>query len=732
MGWFDEQIRLRKKIDDELLADSFIDIAGAVMGSKVTLALQNDRMIAKNAIDEILKFFHIKSMEVPSNITDLEGELEYLLRPYGIMRREVKLVEGWYKDAYGAMLGIRKDDGSPVAFLPTGKMGGYICIDGKTGAHVRVTKENQKLYEKEAIVFYKPFPLKALKTKDLVRYVSQLITGADILMVLGASLMIMGIGLLMPWINRVLFSEVITTKSLQVLMGTAIFLICMSISKQISIMIKNVLMVRINTKISVTVEAATMMRIMSLPSNFFKNYSAGELATKIQYLNQLCDIILSTIFSALLTSIFSLVYIIQIFQFAPALTVPSLIMIFLVVIVTAISAYLQMMIRREQLELTAKENGMSFSMISGIQKIRLTGAEKRAFARWGNLYAEEAKLSYDPPLFVKTHSAITMAISLFGMGVLQFLAVKTGVSQADYYAFNTAFGMVNGAFMSMAGMTFQIAQIRPVLEQVRPIMNEQPEISENKVMVTRLSGGVDINNVSFRYQQNMPLILDNLSLKIRPGQYVAIVGKTGCGKSTLVRLLIGFEKPQKGAIYYDGKDMQSMDLKSLRKNIGVVTQNGSLFQGDIYGNIVISAPELGLEEAWEAAEMAGMKEDIEAMPMGMFTMVSEGGGGISGGQRQRIMIARAIAPKPKILIFDEATSALDNITQKIVTESLNSLKCTRIVIAHRLSTIKNCDRILVMDQGKIIEDGTYEELIRQNGFFAELVERQRLDVDTEG
>ena len=239
---------------------------------------------------------------------------------------------------------------------------------------------------------------------------------------------------------------------------------------------------------------------------------------------------------------------------------------------------------------------------------------------------------------------------------------------------------------------------------------------------------MELSNISFRYNENMPLVIDDLSLKIRSGQYVAIVGETGCGKSTLMRLMLGFEKPQKGAVYYDGKDLNSIDLRSLRRKIGVVLQNGKLFQGDIYSNIVISAPQLTMDEAWEAAEMAGIAEDIRRMPMGMHTIISEGSGGVSGGQRQRLMIARAIAPKPKLLMFDEATSALDNITQKIVSDSLSKLKCTRIVIAHRLSTIRQCDRIVYLEKGKIVEDGTYEGLLARNGKFAALVERQRLDV----
>ena len=237
-----------------------------------------------------------------------------------------------------------------------------------------------------------------------------------------------------------------------------------------------------------------------------------------------------------------------------------------------------------------------------------------------------------------------------------------------------------------------------------------------------------MSNVFFRYDVNTPYIVKGMSFRIKAGEYIAIVGKTGCGKSTLIRLLLGFELPERGAIYYDGKDMSKLDLRSLRRQMGIVMQNGSLFQGDIYSNIVISAPQLTVDQAWEAAEIAGIAEDIRAMPMGMQTYISEGQGGISGGQKQRLMIARAVAPKPKILIFDEATSALDNRTQKQVSDALDNLKCTRIVIAHRLSTIKNCDRILVIDKGAIIEDGTYDELIAQNGFFAELVERQRLDI----
>jgi ABC-type bacteriocin/lantibiotic exporter with double-glycine peptidase domain len=264
------------------------------------------------------------------------------------------------------------------------------------------------------------------------------------------------------------------------------------------------------------------------------------------------------------------------------------------------------------------------------------------------------------------------------------------------------------------------------MEMLEPILKTRPESSEHKAIVTALSGNIELNNVCFRYKESMPYVINKLSLNIKAGEYVAIVGTTGCGKSTLMRLLLGFESPEKGVIYYDGSDMSKLDLRSLRRRIGAVTQDGGLFQGDIFSNITISAPQLTLDEAWEAAEIAGIADDIRDMPMGMSTFISEGQGGISGGQRQRLMIARAVAPKPKILMFDEATSALDNKTQKHVSEALDNLKCTRIVIAHRLSTIKHCDRILVLDGGNIAEQGTYEQLMEKKGLFAELVERQRL------
>ncbi|MDY5700758.1 MAG: NHLP bacteriocin export ABC transporter permease/ATPase subunit [Lachnospiraceae bacterium] len=726
MGWFDEQIKERKRNDDSVFTESFVNIAGAIMGRRVSDALNDDRAITQNAIDEILKYYRVKSREVPDNLKDMNDQLEYLMRPYGIMRRTVKLSKGWYRDAIGAMLGMMKEDGRIVALIPDG-LSGYRYHDFKTGKREKVNRQNGSLFSEDAIAFYKPFPAKKLGIPALMQYIVHTLSPSDFILIVLCTFAASLFGMFMPRLNNILFSTVITSASMQLLYAVTIFMVCVSISTMLMGAVKALVSARIKTKMEISVQAATMMRILSLPADFFKEYSSGELFMRAQYINQLCNLLVSAGLSTGLTSLFSLIYVLQIFKYAPGLVIPALAVTGVTVLLTILSSLMQMKISKRQMELSGKSTGLSYSLITGVQKIKLSGSEKRAFAKWGNLYAKQAQLSYNPPTFIKLNSVLNMAVSLTGTLVIYYGAVKTQLSIADYYAFNTAYGMVSGAFMTLAGLALSIAQLKPILEMIKPILDTVPELSADKEVITRLSGSIELNNVSFGYCENMPLVIDDLSLKIRAGQYVAIVGKTGCGKSTLLRLLLGFERPQKGAIYYDGKDLNSIDLKSLRRKMGVVMQNGKLFQGDVYSNIVISAPWLTQKEAWEAAELAGIAEDIRHMPMGMNTLISEGSGGISGGQRQRLMIARAIAPKPKILMFDEATSALDNLTQKKVSESLDTLKCTRIVIAHRLSTIRQCDRIIVLDKGKIIEDGNYQELIDKGGYFARLVERQRLD-----
>ena len=726
MGWFTEQIKQRAENDQNVLEDSFFRMASVVMDKWDANRLEDERLIAKEAIDDILKFYHQKPVEIPDTIRDVNDQLEYVLRPTGLMTREVELEEGWQNDAYGPMLGYLKEAGTAVALLP-GTIYGYYFKDPATGKRTRITRKTARLFSREALCFYQPLPMKKLGIPDLLKYMKNSITYGDLVVIVLATLAVQLVGMIEPRVYSLVTGKILEGHNMNLMAGVGVFLLTSAFAAQLIGLVRSLLMQRINTKTSQAVQASVMMRILSLPVSFFRRYSSGELSSRAGSVNSLCSMMLNNILSIGLSSLLSLLYVAQIFSFAPALVWPSLLIILATVVMSLAVSLVQIGISRKRMKLSAEEQGMSYAVMNGIQKIRLSGSEKRVFARWGRLYAKGAQLEYNPPLFLKINTVITTAISLIGTIVLYYLAIQTNVGVSQYYAFTAAYGRVMGAFSALAGIAVSVASIRPVLEMAEPILKAEPEVAADKQPVDRVTGHIEMSHVSFRYEENTPYVLNDLSLDIKAGEYVAIVGRTGCGKSTLVRLLLGFEKPEKGGIFYDRHDLNSIDPRSLRKHIGVVIQNGQLFQGDIFSNITISAPDLTLDEAWEAAEMAGIAQDIRDMPMGMQTLISEGQGGISGGQKQRLMIARAVAPKPSILIFDEATSALDNKTQKQVSGALDKLNCTRIVIAHRLSTIRNCDRILVMDKGTIIEEGTYDDLIAQNGHFAELVARQRLD-----
>ena len=726
MGWIDEQIKQRKLSDEEVLEDSFMQAANVVLGRRVASKLNNEATISKTAIDDILKYYQYKPIELKSDIDTFDEMLEYLLRPNGIMYRNIKLEEGWYKEAIGPILGFVED--VPVALLPRPFIG-YYYTDPNTGERIVVNKRNEKNISDEALCFYRPLPLKELGIRDLLLYLKNCISIEDIVMMVIVTTIISFVGLIMPRISKALTGPVLHSKNLNLLISIAFFMVCTTLSKQFFDAIHSMVSTRLSTKASLSVEAAVMSRTLSLPATFFRKFSSGELYNRAYSINTLCNMLMGFVFSLGLTSLSSLLYIYQIFSFAPSLVMPALVLIALTILVSTISSIVQIRISKEQMELAAVGSGLSYALISGIQKIKLVGAEKRAFSKWLSQYAKESEYLYNPPMILKTSSVLLSAISLFGNIVLYYIAVKNNVGQDNFFAFNMSYGMVMAAFSSLASIALSFARVRPILEMAEPILKEKPEVAGDREILTDIKGKIELSNVSFRYDDRSPYIIKDMSLKIKPGEYVALVGKTGCGKSTLMRLLLGFEKPEKGAIFYDDKDIDKIDLKSLRRKIGTVMQSGGLFQGDIFSNIAIAAPNLTLDEAWEAAEIAGIADDIRRMPMGMQTFISEGQGGISGGQKQRIMIARAVAPKPKILIFDEATSALDNVTQKHISEALDKLKCTRIVIAHRLSTIEHCDRILVLEGGKITEEGTYDELIKQDGMFAELVKRQRLDFE---
>ncbi|MEA4853377.1 MAG: ATP-binding cassette domain-containing protein [Christensenella sp.] len=718
MGWFDEQIKQRIKNDDEQFEAAFAKMANIVMDAD-ELILKDEEAASDDAMKQILTYFRVRPREIPDDITGSVERLEYMLRPAGIMWRSVRLKPGWSRNAVGPML-VQNKEGGLEALIPR-ESGGYWHINGKR--HKITSKMEHELSDR-ALCFYRPLPSKELKLKDLMKFVASSMSRGDLLRIIAATLCVALVGLLAPYANKILFNIVVPSGSVQLILPIAILLVGVSVSTLLITIFKTLLLSRMKDKLRLSIMAAAMMRLLNLSLAFFKQYSAGELLSRMKKVNSACQLLLETAFTTGLTALFSLIYIVQIFNFTPQLALPALLIIIISAGFSVISVFAMTPWQKKTLALWAKFDGITYALISGVQKLKLTGSERRAFAKWANIYSDAAKMEYRPPWFIRAGKTISYAIILLGALALYYFAGSAKVSVADYMAFTASYALVSGAFAALAEVLRNIAKIGPTLEMAKPILAEQPETAEEKRMLTRLMGGIELNNVSFRYSEDSPYILNNLTLKIKSGQYLAVVGKTGCGKSTFIRMLLGFEIPERGAVYFDGQDIATVDLKSLRQKIGTVTQSGKLFEGTIFSNIAVCAPHLTEEEAWQAAEMSGLAEDIRNMPMGMQTLISEGGGGLSGGQRQRLMIARAIAPKPRVLIFDEATSALDNITQKQVSDALDSLKCTRIVVAHRLSTIRQCDRIVVLDSGKIIEDGSFEELIDKKGFFAELVSRQ--------
>lgn len=726
MSWLESQIETRKRLDAELLDRSYAELAASVARrGNVPSFHVDDLELADGAVRTCLRHNGVKPSEAPDDITDFEQRIDWLCRTSGTMHRNVRLVGTWHHDAIGALLG-RLDTGEPIALLPSA-FGAYYYHDPKDGRKVRVNARVAKRIDEDAVFFYQPLPQGSLGIRDLMRFIFKVFDRSDYLLVFLVSLVTTIVGLLPAWANKIAFGTVVPSGQVGLVAPIGALLFGVAISTGLLGICRSIVMSRVSSKLLLAAEAATFSRVLLLPTSFFKEYESGDLASRVSRVTTLMQLITSMMLGSGLNIVFSLVYLGQIATFAPALVAPALLVAILQASLTIIVARISATRQRRVMESQSSLSGLVTALLGGIQKIKLAGAEDRAFAKWAYSYADYARAAYNQPAIEVALPTIVSLISVLGTIVIYFMAGSTHVSVADYMAFSVANGQVTAAIMGLAGMAGQFGQIRPTIAMVRPILEATPEVADDKPSIERLSGSLEVSDISFRYDERSPYVLNDLSFRVRPGEYVALVGKSGCGKSTIMRLLLGFEKPERGSIFYGRYDLSKIDLRSLRQAIGMVMQDGKIFTGDIFSNITISTPGATLDDAWAAAEIADIADDIHAMPMGMQTILSEGSGGISGGQRQRIMIARAVCGNRRILMFDEATSALDNVTQKRVSESLDKLKCTRIVVAHRLSTVRHCDRILVVDGGRIAEEGTYEDLIARDGLFAELVRRQRLE-----
>ena len=725
---FSERVKSKKLLEKEMFNDACREVTKAAIGGnfgkdfKKEVAENKYSQLA-NAINKVTDYYKMDRIVLSKYDMESDANLDTALGITGLTRREVALKRKWWTHGDGPIV-AETVDGEIVTLIPK-KFGGYSYIDPKTEKVITINKETSKLISPTGKCFYKPFPNdRSMTVKDLIIYVLKSFSAFDIAFLAGIAIIVSLMGLIMPKITQIIYNQIIPSGTIKDIFPMGALLLGVTIGTTAFSLFQSLWIARIGDKIQFTTQGALWIRLLNLPIGFFKNYGSGDLAVRTFRLNQVCSAISSNLLPTMLTVVFSFVYLWQITTLSASLLLPTVIIILFMLGSNLLNGYFSTQLNKKGSKVAPLLSSTVYQLFSGISKIKVAGAEVRAFSIWSKLYSKLAKIQFSPNMFIKIAGAINGAISLGGTMLIYWIVYANKLAPADYMAFNAAFGAFSASILQISGIVTEIAYLKPSIELLEPILKEVPESNKNRVKVDNISGKIDINHLKFRYDKDSPLIIDDLNLSIKKGEYLGIVGSTGCGKSTLFRLLLGFETPNTGGVYFDNQNLNKLDLHSVRRKIGIVLQNGKLFADSIFANITITNPTATMDDAWLAAEKAGCAEDIKKMPMGMHTMVSEDGGGISGGQKQRIMIARALISNPELLMFDEATSALDNITQSIVVKTLEKMDITRIVIAHRLSTIKDCDRIVYLHKGKIVEEGTYSELMEKNGYFAEMARRQ--------
>ena len=646
--------------------------------------------------------------------------------------RMVALRGEWWEHDHGPLLAYIGSTTQPVALLPTGP-GSYDFANPQVGLRNKLTAGVAATLDPFGYSFYRPFPDGLLKGVDLIKFGARGLAG-DFKMIIMMGVVTGVLGTFTPWFTGQIFDHVIPGAERSQLLQFTLGLVFAGLATATFQITRAIAVLRVEGKMDYSIQAALWDRLLNLPSTFFRDYSAGDLADRAEGIDSIRAAISGVGVSAVLGSMTSVFYLVMLFKYNMKLAFTAFGLVLVSMIVSSAANFAQVRYQRRQYAIRGKISGLVLQLITGVNKLRVAGAEDHAFKVWARGFSEQKRVAFQVgrianflAVFNAGYPVITSITIFFILFALKAVSDATQgdfkMSTGDFLAFNTAFGAFLTAMLALSSASLSILSIVPMYERLKPIITTPPEIDDAKSYPGELMGEIEVFHVNFRYKPDGPLILKNVELKIKPGEFIAFVGGSGSGKSTLLRLLLGFEKPEAGNLYYDGQDLATLDLREVRQQMGVVLQTSRLMPTDIFRNIVGASP-LTIDDAWEAARMAGLEEDVKNMPMGMHTVVSEGGGTFSGGQRQRLMIARAIVNRPRILFFDEATSALDNRTQKIVTDSLDAMHATRIVVAHRLSTIINADRIIVLEQGRIVEEGSYQELIERGGHFAELAKRQ--------
>lgn len=734
----DEFERLEaKEIQSKAARDAAIDAIGSVLAGQHTEPTGLARLSGGKPLVEACRLIGdllgvtVKSPADSKAERTFEDHLQAIASASRFRTRRVAMKGDWWNHDNGPLLAILEASGSPVALLPNGP-GAYTCIDPAAKTQQRVTPEVAETFGAFGYCFYRSFPMAALSAKNLVKFGARgLASDFRVLLIMGMSTGFLGA--FTPYLTGQMIDGAIPQGNRGLLVQLAMGMLLATFSTVAFKVTQAFAVVRVESKMDYTLQAAVWDRLMDLPSTFFRRYGAGDLSQRAGGVDMIRSVISRAGVGGILGSISSAAYLVLMFSYSPKLTLVAIAITMILVGFTTIGNYQQLKYQRVESTQQGAISSLVLQLITGVAKVRVSAAENHAFRVWAQKFATQKKTSFNigrVTNVVSTMSSSFTVLSSLGLFAALYyfqLTAKPGepppFTTGEFVAFNGAFGSFIAAVQGLSDASLALLKAVPIFERLKPILDEQPESDESKAAPGKLRGEISVSHLHFRYVQDGPWIIKDVSFKINPGEFVAFVGGSGCGKSTMLRLLLGFEKPAMGAIYYDGQDLSSLDTRAVRQQLGVVLQESRVLPTDIFRNIVGTSSHT-LEEAWEAATMAGLGDDIKNMPMGMHTIVSEGGGTFSGGQRQRLLIARALINRPRMIFFDEATSALDNKAQKQVTDSMDRLDATRIVIAHRLSTIVNANRIFYFEGGEIREQGSYAELMAKNGLFAQLARRQ--------
>lgn len=664
-----------------------------------------------------------RTVEPPSGLDSAADPLTVLLAYAGVRHRRVRLADGWQRSTVLPMAGFGVD-GRPLALVPTAR--GYRIVDPCSGRSTRAGSAAAPQLAPYAYALYRPLAPGPVTLRSLLRFGlagstadvrSFLLAGG--LYGLLAAVVPTSVGTVVP---------LLLSGGPRQLWWVAVLLTAFTATAALMLLVRNAAVIRLQGRLQASVEPAVWDRLLAHDAAFFRRFSTGDLVQRGNSVAEARRALSDVLVSAVLGAVFSLVSVVVVF--AADVRLGAL----LAAGLGAIGCAMVGLARRRQTYETRVWHahgdvyGTLYPLLLGIDKLQVAGREIQAFARWATAFGRQKTADNDAMRVQAVSAGLAAAIQPLLAAVLLggITVFHLTVGIGDLLVAGVAVGQVALAIGQLGQVADTAFGAVPVLRRLGPILAAPREVAAGDRDPGRLTGTVALDGVSFCYPGSPTPVLDGVQLRAESGEFVAVVGPSGAGKSTLVRLLLGFERPEHGTVRYDGQDLAGLDVRAVRRQIGSVLQNGKLLRGTLLENLIGADDTLTERDVWRAAELAGIAEELRNLPMGLSTATGEDAQSFSGGQTQRLLLAKALLREPSVLLLDEATSALDNTTQRLVSERIAALECTRIVIAHRLSTIRHADRIYVLDAGRVRAEGAYRELVRSDAVFATLVKHQEL------